>query len=46
MILIGSFASHIIYGSVLGVVSSAILRKPKKAPHNFDSLEEVFGEQK
>lgn len=46
MILAGSFASHIIYGIVLGVVSSAILRKSKKPAHNFDTLEEVFDERK
>lgn len=46
MILAGSFVSHIIYGIVLGVVSSAILRKSKKVAHNFDTLEEVFDEGK
>ena len=46
MILAGSFISHIIYGTVLGVVSSAILRKSKKATHNFDTLEEVYDEGK
>jgi hypothetical protein len=42
---VGSFVSHIIYGIVLGVVSSAIMRKPKKA-YNFDSLEEILDEGK
>jgi hypothetical protein len=41
----GSFVSHFIYGVVLGVFSSAIMRKPKKA-YNFDSLEEVLDEGK
>lgn len=45
MVLAGSFVSHIIYGIVLGVVSSAIMRKPKKA-YNFDSLEEILDEGK
>ena len=45
-ILVGALIAHIIYGIVLGVVSSAILRKSKKTPHNFDTLEEVFDERK
>ena len=46
MVLAGSFVSHIIYGIVLGVVSSAILRKSKNKAYNFDSMEEVFDEGK
>jgi hypothetical protein len=46
MVLVGSFVSHIIYGIVLGVVSSAILRKSKNKAYNFDSVEEVFDEGK
>ncbi len=46
MVLAGSFVSHIIYGIVLGVVSSAILKKSKNKAYNFDSVEEVFDEGK
>ncbi len=46
MILTGSLVSHIIYGMVLGVVSSAILRKSKKKAYNFESIEEVLDEGK
>ena len=46
MIFVGSFISHIIYGIVLGGVSSAILRKSKKVVHSFDTLEEVYDEGK
>ncbi len=40
MLLVGALFSHVIYGIVLGVVTSAILRKSKKE-HNFENLKDI-----
>lgn len=41
MILGGALFSHVIYGIVLGVVTSAILRKSKKN-YDFESFEDIW----